>query len=916
MTPRGALAGLLCLALAGAFRPNPESGGIAPGDFTDASITERGALRAVAWFLERNPPPGQPPLVPGSLENLEPLTASQLFKAYYKAEVSAGRLLEAIQEIIEGNNQVEIYHLEDSSFHFHCEEIARGVSQLRLLRDAAVGALGNATTLPALQSARSGAGKALHVLQQFYSNSNWAELGRAEPYGYLVDASSPAFPAAPPTTPTCKDCTKQPSGPYLCQANLLVSDMITSGYKLSDTCRKKPKGKCGHGGRNDVTQNVSPTGGINKETSDPQLSPHHQLHQRAAQLAVQATRDFFVGPGSGLLAQVGSAAFRKLFNLAGYSLTFAIDTTGSMSEDIAQVQRVCLELIRRYVGSADAPHNYVLVPFNDPDVGPVYATQDVGQFEAAIARLKVDGGGDCPELALSGLELALRASEPRSKIFLFSDAGAKDQAQLDQIKVLLETTRSQVNAMLTGYCAPSGAPAGNVFEELAAFSGGYFVLTTKSQLPGVLGVMELALNAAPVTLTRAQVRGSSFSFPVDEALSELSVSVRRPGGGGFSIALQLPSGSPPAGVESVIDTSLHKVLKLPRVEAAGTWTVLISPSGVYEVEIGGKSLLDVSVQILEQRQDLVLPIQGRPVRGTAYIASAKLLGESPGTRLDRILALDSAGQRVGTAPLNQSTDANGNLLAWAPINFQLPATVLGVEGLTGAGQPFSRLLPEPLATESVQVRPLQGQNGTLLPGSVGQLAVLVVNDGAEATFTFSVADEMGLLQSYDPPSRHLGAGETVVLTGTFAAPASHTGFSSSIATFTARSSSANNYVKIPILVVPEDAVVTDEKPPVHGLLEFSMPCVGTIQHDPDCARHVWSMRFYAVDAESSVTVRVKPNPSGLTCRPRGASADKGLVCDYRWTCCSPYTEVLVSDENGNADAFTVDYRNPRPTAAW
>uniref|UniRef100_A0A8C0HJ77 Zic family member 5 n=1 Tax=Chelonoidis abingdonii TaxID=106734 RepID=A0A8C0HJ77_CHEAB len=34
-------------------------------------------------------------------------------------------------------------------------------------------------------SARVSAGKALHVLQQFYSNSNWAELGRAEPYGHL-----------------------------------------------------------------------------------------------------------------------------------------------------------------------------------------------------------------------------------------------------------------------------------------------------------------------------------------------------------------------------------------------------------------------------------------------------------------------------------------------------------------------------------------------------------------------------------------------------------------------------------------------------------------------------------------------------------------------------------------------------------
>ncbi|XP_039373121.1 uncharacterized protein LOC120392437 [Mauremys reevesii] len=427
--------------------------------------------------------------------------------------------------------------------------------------------------------------------------------------------------------------------------------------------------------------------------------------------------------------------------------------------------------------------------------------------------------------------------------------------------------------------------------------------------------MELALNAAPVTVTRARLLGSRFPFPVDDALSEISVSVRSLAGSGFAVSLLQPSGEPPAGVESVIDTALHKVLKLRRVEAVGSWTVALTPSGSYEVEIGGKSLLDGTLQILEQRQDLLLPIQGRPVRGANYTVSARLLGEAGGARLLRLLALDGTGGLVGTAPLNQSTDASGNLLALAPISFQLPATVLGVEGLTGAGFPFTRLRPDPLATESVQVRALDGQNGTLLPGAVTRLAVLVVNDGAEATFTFSVTDELGLLQGYDPPGGHLGPGASVVLSGTFAAPASHAGFSSSIATFMAQSSSAHNYVKIPITVVPEEAVVTDENPPTHRLLELSMPCVGSIQHDPDCARHVWTMRFHAVDAESPVTVRVGANPSGLSCRPRSPSADEGLVCDYRWTCCSPYVEVLVSDGNGNTDAFTVDYRTPGPSRA-
>ena len=38
-------------------------------------------------------------------------------------------------------------------------------------------------------------------------------------------------------------------------------------------------------------------GGINKQTSDPRLSPHYFLHNQAAQVAIQATEDFFYGKG-------------------------------------------------------------------------------------------------------------------------------------------------------------------------------------------------------------------------------------------------------------------------------------------------------------------------------------------------------------------------------------------------------------------------------------------------------------------------------------------------------------------------------------------------------------------------------------------------------------------------------------------
>ncbi|XP_060095078.1 von Willebrand factor A domain-containing protein 7-like [Heteronotia binoei] len=920
---------LLWAGMVAGFRPNHESGGIAPTDFTDTDITEMGVLRAVAWYMERNPLPGKPTMAPGKLEFMKPLNASGLFKAYFQADVSAKRFSKALKEIIDGNNQVEIYYTEDSSFFFHCEDIGKSIKQLRVLQDSVLSGLKGPVTSAALESARLNTGKALHILQKFYSNTNWIEMGNTNPYGYLLNASHSAFPVAPVSKTTCADCTKETSGRYLCQENILVNDLLTSGYKLSATCKTKPQGKCGHGGRNDVTQNYPPTGGINKETSEPLLSPHHHLHKKAAELAIQATRDFFVGSGSSFLELVGRDIFQKFFNLEGYSLTFAIDTTGSMSNDIKQVKEVSTKLLRKYSGSPDAPYNFILVPFNDPDVGPVRKTQDVSTFESFIGGLTATGGGDCPEMSLTGLKLALQESMPRSKIFIFTDAGAKDASLLDEIKVLIDSSESEVNSALTGYCSSrkrrsidkenseaSQRRYSNLYEELAAYSGGYYTMTTKSELNKVLGIMELSLNAAPVKVTRARLHGTLFSFPVDETLTEITVSIKSTSSSGFSMSVLQPSGAQVASTETVISTGSHKVVKVSRIDQRGTWTVTMSPSGSYEVEIGGKSLFDFSYQIMQQWKDYVLPIQGRPVKGFNYTVSLKMTGESEGARVQRLVSVSEQGDSMGSITLNQTSDATGSVLAIAPLSFHTATTLLCVEGLSPGGLSFSRVSPDPVSTESVKIVPIPGQNGTMPPGGLLEVSVLVVNDGSAASFSFNVWDDLGFLQSFRPSGSVLNPGGTLTLTATFRAAGENSSFASSTATFTARSSSAQNYLKLPITVIPETALEMDDTLPVHRLLDFYMPCVGQIQHQADCSRHIWHMRFSAKDAHSAVTVRINTNPSHLSCRPRSTNDSRDVICQYKANCCSPYAEVLISDENGNTDSFTVDYRQLRSTVAY
>lgn len=47
---------------------------------------------------------------------------------------------------------------------------------------------------------------------------------------------------------------------------------------------------------------------------------------------------------------------------------FVIDTTGSMSDDIAEARSVVYEIIDSKKGTQDEPSEYILVPFNDPSM--------------------------------------------------------------------------------------------------------------------------------------------------------------------------------------------------------------------------------------------------------------------------------------------------------------------------------------------------------------------------------------------------------------------------------------------------------------------------------------------------------------------------------------------------------------------
>ncbi|CAG06131.1 unnamed protein product [Tetraodon nigroviridis] len=306
-------------------------------------------------------------------------------------------------------------------------------------------------------------------------------------------------------------------------------------------------GKCSHGGFFDRTSRRDPVGGINKDTVK---SSHGLRHRQAADLAVLATMDLL----EEIRVIVGDRRFLQLMGLSQSSaLCFVIDTTGSMSDDIAEAKRVSLDIIDRKRGTKEEPSAYIL--------------------------------------------LALTAAPPSSEIFVFSDAPAKDTYLKSTVQALIETTKSVVNFMITDVTQRASrslkiSSTMQMYYDLAKASGGQAIQVSKSDLSQATEIIEDSSVSALVTVFQVVQdpgRAGEFTFPVDPSLINVTVYIT-----GFPpLTFNLTS---PSGVSQSSDQASGPLasfstagnlrrLRLHAGSQRGSWKIQVDSVNSYSVKL-------------------------------------------------------------------------------------------------------------------------------------------------------------------------------------------------------------------------------------------------------------------------------------------------------------------------------------------
>ena len=708
----------------------------------------------------------------------------------------------ASDEIIEANVSVDCDQIT-SSKHFDGESLPEGQNRLVALALNVKSALDNSdTTL-----ARISLGQALHTLQDFYSHSNWVELGHTSP-NVALGVPGISLNRLSEAEATCVDCLIPCD---LCSFVNLITYGLTSGYFGGEDRDKPNPLKCNHGGPFDTLLGAG--GGINKDSVLCQFSPHYYKHYQAASIATSHTERFITNLTT--LYGVSDEQIRLLMGV-GVTLAFAIDTTGSMGGVIASVKREAIQIVDERLGTNQEPTKYVLTPFNDPYVGPTVVTSSASEFKSAIDSLFADGGDDCPELAMQGMLQAIAASDEGGDLFVFTDADPKDSGLTGNVTNLAKEKKIKVSSALFGSCGfglNSGSKQGQSttakvsltnsaasYTRVANETGGQVFTLSPSEATKITRLVDFVVRANVVDLLSIgdTLAGTpkTYQVPINTGVSRVVFSISGPS----SILIKRPDGSDVLLTDSDISSVTVSGGQIVSIlsPVTGYWSIVINGIGPFSVAVTAESDLSLSSFKFVKfggrpGHEGYFPISGLPLLGEQAIADAIMVGSFTSAQFE---LRSKAGELIQALDLETgNADFTGEY--YGALTLPGREFLVYVAGLDITGVPYQRVLPYQFKPQSLKITAPEGQQ--VRAGQTINYTFQVQNLGASGTFRLTASDDRSFLQGITPSSVKLDTNQSIDMTVTLHLPlGTKTGLSSTLTVIAENTSdpSINNFAVV------------------------------------------------------------------------------------------------------------------------
>ncbi|XP_070593910.1 von Willebrand factor A domain-containing protein 7 isoform X2 [Erythrolamprus reginae] len=898
--------------------------GFTLGSITHQDMTEDAILNITVRLFSEIPHPTKGTRIQEEDFKDKTLLADDIFAAFYGLEVSAKRFRAAIAEVANANAAMDFGNTtrDDPIFHFDSELIHSANNWLLHVRKEIL----QAVRSEQYGIARKKLGQLLHSLQDFYSHSNWVELGYE---GILLDLVHPGREiqsVAKAGIPTCYDCSE-----WTCKGNLL-DKLLTTGYYGSHP--EKPIGKCSHGGRFDESRHQEPRGGINKDSASMFFSPHHYLHQKAARLAQEASIHFL----EKTWREIGNRQFMRLLDISPTTgLSFVVDTTGSMGEEISAAKFQAWEIIERRQGTPQQPDFYLLVPFHDPGFGPVSKTSDPEEFWKVLNTISPLGGGDEPEMCLSALELALQNSPPYSEIFVFTDASAKDAHLKNSVDSLIQEKKCKVTFLITEDPSKTRTKretlAPNRFDlyvHLAESSGGQIIFTDNDNIRRMTEIIgESSLSS--VTLFRyhkgniLRPKGTQrrtkkqvpqlviHQFWIDSLVDHVVVTIQ-----GSVEFFEIRDPTDRFQTDATVHGPLAEIQRIGGIYRAflsapvppGEWTLKLQSKGHYSVHVQGRSTLDFLYYFavpVDGRHPGLFMLDSPPVEGLPTYLVVRAIGlnqtKSGSVQLQSV-NLEARTGSLGELKLQRRKDSRMDLFV-----AELPPTLstnnnfsIVVHGMDGEGQKLERSAPQ-VATVTGSLLELSRET-PVFPGRRVSVSWKVTNPGTPKYYRLKVISLPRIPVDISNARLQLGFNQTG--TGQIFLNIPDSALPGSLISVTLQANSLNSsadpdFAHIDLLVMPEPPVETISSP-VCNVTSSENSCGPP---GSPCRSQRWIATLQIWDKAGVHSVQVEKGPL-LPHQAQGLAE----VVTYTSDCCSQQAELVVTNLLGEKYRCQVEVMPP------
>ena len=357
------------------------------------------------------------------------------------------------------------------------------------------------------------------------------------------------------------------------------------------------------------------------------------MHLDAANLAQLSTYEFL----KDFWSLINDTNFGDFLGFRGQSLVIVIDTTGSMESSIEAVKKTAIDLINGHQSS----FNYILSPFNDPTWGPVRVTKDKDIFAQEINQLTASGGGDDPELYYHGLLDALKACEPDSIVFTFTDAPAKDDYLRDEVLSLALMKLVKINSIVV--VSSSGRNFKNQtdsidksnqrasrssildYQDLAKTTGGLSIFSGNEFIRNISNLIisqqedqnnEYVLLMAEIKIKNIYVN----TFYVDQSITKLSFYISSSSQVPSFVILDPTNSSNTNNYTQVFDSELTRFFFVDK-PLVGTWKIQINTGDVF-VKISCLSSIESLISLAMLNESL--PHSGYFETGISPLANSNL----------------------------------------------------------------------------------------------------------------------------------------------------------------------------------------------------------------------------------------------------------------------------------------------------